>query len=47
MIRADQDRAERAGVQSTPTIIIGNKLIAGAQPTDNFRRALDAALAAK
>ena len=47
MIRADQDRAERAGVQSTPTIIIGNKLIAGAQPTDNFRRALDAALATK
>ena len=47
MIRADQDRAERAGVQSTPTIIIGSKLIAGAQPTDNFRRALDAALAAK
>ena len=47
MIKADQDRAERAGVQSTPTIIIGNKLIAGAQPTDNFRRALDAALAAK
>jgi protein-disulfide isomerase len=47
MIKADQDRAERAGVQSTPTIIIGNKIIAGAQPTDNFRRALDAALAAK
>jgi protein-disulfide isomerase len=47
MIKADQDRAERAGVQSTPTIIIGNKLIAGAQPTDNFRHALDAALAAK
>jgi protein-disulfide isomerase len=47
MIRADQDRAERAGVQSTPTIIIGNKLIAGAQPTDNFRHALNDALAAK
>jgi protein-disulfide isomerase len=47
MIKADQDRAERAGVQSTPTIIIGNKLIAGALPTDTFRRALDAALAAK
>jgi protein-disulfide isomerase len=47
MIRADQDRAERAGVQSTPTIIIGNKLFAGVQPTDNYRRVLDAALAAK
>lgn len=47
MIRADQDRAERAGVQSTPTVIIGNKLIVGAQPTDNYRRALDAALTAK
>ncbi len=47
LINADQDRASRAGVQSTPTIVIGNKLIAGAQPTDVFRRAIDAALAAK
>jgi protein-disulfide isomerase len=47
MINADQDRASRAGVQSTPTIIIGNKLFAGAQPTENYRRAIDAALATK
>jgi protein-disulfide isomerase len=46
MIQADVDRAERAGVQSTPTIIIGDKLIAGARPTDQFRQALDDALAA-
>jgi protein-disulfide isomerase len=46
MIRADVDRAERAGVQSTPTIIIGNTLIAGARPTAQFRQALDNALAA-
>jgi protein-disulfide isomerase len=45
MILADVDRAEHAGVQSTPTIIIGNQLIAGARPTDQFRQALDAALA--
>ena len=46
MIQADIDRAEHAGVQSTPTIIIGDKLIAGARPTEQFRQALDAALAA-
>jgi protein-disulfide isomerase len=46
MIQADIDRAERAGVQSTPTIIIGNTLIAGARPTAQFRQALDDALAA-
>jgi predicted DsbA family dithiol-disulfide isomerase len=46
MILADVDRAEHAGVQSTPTIIIGDKLIAGARPTEQFRQAIDAALAA-
>jgi protein-disulfide isomerase len=46
MIQADIDRAQRAGVQSTPTIIIGSTLIAGARPTGQFRQALDAALAA-
>lgn len=46
MIQADIDRAEHAGVQSTPTIIIGNTLIAGARPTAQFRQALDDALAA-
>jgi len=46
MIQADVDRAGRAGVQSTPTIIVGSQLIAGAQNTDVFRKQLDAALAA-
>jgi protein-disulfide isomerase len=46
MIQADVDRAEHAGVQSTPTIIIANTLIAGARPTAQFRQALDNALAA-
>jgi protein-disulfide isomerase len=45
MIEADRDRGEHAGVQSTPTVIIGQQVLAGVQPTENYRRALDAALA--
>jgi protein-disulfide isomerase len=44
LIESDYDRGERAGVRSTPTIIIGEQLLAGVQPTENYRRALDAAL---
>ena len=45
VIDADRDRMSRAGVQSTPTFFVGNQGIAGAQPTDVFRRAIDAAIA--
>ncbi|HEY0776628.1 MAG TPA: thioredoxin domain-containing protein [Gemmatirosa sp.] len=45
LVEADRDRMERAGVRSTPTFYVGNKQIAGAQPTDVFRQALDAAVA--
>src|SRR5579862_1049062 len=43
-IQADYDRGEHAGVRSTPTVIIGQQVLAGVQPTENYRRALDAAL---
>jgi protein-disulfide isomerase len=45
LIDADADRAERAGARSTPTVIIGSKVLVGVQPLANYRRALDSALA--
>jgi predicted DsbA family dithiol-disulfide isomerase len=45
LIQADFDRAVRAGVQSTPTVIIGKQLLGGVRPTDAYRHALDTALA--
>ena len=45
MIRADLSRASAAGVGSTPSFIIGDQVIAGAQPLDDMRPALDAAIA--
>jgi protein-disulfide isomerase len=45
LIIADRERAERAGVQSTPTFIVGSQLIRGAAPIEEFRRVIDAALA--
>ena len=47
LIQADYDRSSRAGINSTPSFIIGGQVIAGALPTDTFRRALDAELAKK
>lgn len=46
LIQADVDRSEKAGVNSTPTVIIGGRLLIGVQPTENYRHALDSALAA-
>lgn len=45
LIDADVARVQRLGVGSTPTFVVGQQLIIGAQPYDVFRRALDAALA--
>ena len=45
LIEADADRATRSGIQSTPSFIVGNQLIAGAYPVDVFRQVLDSALA--
>lgn len=44
MIEADIDRATKAGVESTPTFLIGNQMVTGAQPVANFRAAIDSAL---
>jgi len=44
LIAADQQRAESAGVRSTPSILIGDELMAGAHPIESIRRAIDSAL---
>lgn len=45
LIRADQQRAQAAGVRSTPSILIGNEMLAGAHPIETIRRAVNAAVA--
>lgn len=44
-IQADHDRAQAAGVASTPSFLIGDKILAGAQPIENLRSAIDSARA--
>ena len=44
-IQADHDRAQTAGAASTPTFIIGDRMLTGAQPIENLRGAIDSALA--
>lgn len=43
LIEADHDRAERAGASATPSFMIGNKLLTGAQPIEELRKAIDSA----
>jgi protein-disulfide isomerase len=45
LIEADAGRAQRSGIGSTPSFIVGNQLIAGAYPLAVFRQVLDSALA--
>jgi protein-disulfide isomerase len=45
LIAADRERAEQAGVRSTPSFFIGNRGLVGAYPVDTFRVVLDAAIA--
>ncbi|HUQ47955.1 MAG TPA: thioredoxin domain-containing protein [Gemmatimonadaceae bacterium] len=45
LIRADRDRLNVAGVQSTPSFIIGETLLAGAQPIEAMRAVLDSVVA--
>jgi protein-disulfide isomerase len=47
LIQADLERATRAGVDATPSFVIGNTLLSGAQPVDVFRKVIDEALAKK
>jgi protein-disulfide isomerase len=44
-IQADHDRAQTAGASSTPSFMIGDKLLVGAQPIEELRHAIDSALA--
>jgi protein-disulfide isomerase len=45
LIQADAERARDAGVNSTPTFIIGDVRLEGAYPYPEFRKAVDSALA--
>ena len=44
LIEADHDRASKAGAEATPSFMIGNKILTGAQPLDELRKAIDSAL---
>lgn len=46
LIAADYQRSVRIGVGSTPTFLVGDQAIIGAQPYEAFAAALDAAIAA-
>ncbi len=45
LIEADYRRSVRIGIGSTPTFLIGDQAIIGAQPFEAFKAAIDAALA--
>jgi len=44
-IQADHDRAQAAGAASTPTFMIGDRMIVGATPIGQLRAAIDSAIA--
>jgi protein-disulfide isomerase len=41
LIQADVDRAKESGVNATPTFIIGDRALSGAQPIQAFRQLID------
>jgi len=43
LIEADHDRASRAGASATPSFMIGDKLLTGAQPLAALQQAIDSA----
>jgi protein-disulfide isomerase len=45
LIDADRDRAASAGVQSTPSFILGDRVMLGVQPINVMRAALDSEIA--
>jgi protein-disulfide isomerase len=45
LIQADRDRSAAAGVQSTPSFIIGDRVMLGVQPIERLRAALDSEIA--
>jgi protein-disulfide isomerase len=42
-IEASKAEAERRHIEQTPTVIIGNKVLAGSVPYDQIRAAVDSA----
>ena len=44
LIQADHDRAQQAGASATPSFMIGDKLLTGAQPLSAMQRVIDSAL---
>lgn len=44
LVTNDIAQANQAGVQSTPSFIVGNFLVQGAMPYNDFRKAIDTAL---
>jgi protein-disulfide isomerase len=44
LIEADHERASRAGASATPSFMIGDKILTGAQPIEELRKAIDSAL---
>jgi protein-disulfide isomerase len=46
LIRSDRDRGIEAGVNSTPSFLVGDKGLAGVHPIEDFRKLLDPAIAA-
>ena len=44
LIQADHDRAQQAGVGATPSFMIGDQLLTGAQPLSDMQRVIDSAL---
>lgn len=46
LIRSDRDRGIEAGVNSTPSFLVGEKGLAGVHPIEDFRKLLDPAIAA-
>ncbi len=47
VIQADYDRSIQAGVQSTPSFIVGEQALVGAVPIEVMREAIQAAVAAR
>lgn len=45
-VEADTQEARQVGATGTPAFVLGDQLIAGAQPVDSFRQLLDEELAA-
>jgi protein-disulfide isomerase len=46
-IAKDKEQGSKAGVSGTPSFVVNGKLVVGAQPFEEFKRAIDEALSAR